>query len=338
MNAITRGWVNYFRVGQLESGVRAVHPRRTGWDKGWSRRAGVQPARTLAAWPPREFSATTRGRSRNPRPLTWSSLADEDIVMRFHREWILHPRLGPPLRVKRWLDAKPGETFPESHSRHAAQGVMDALSGDESAAREIYAADLCGWGSHNLHHLDRLNERAWEGVRKAFERGLYVIVPLRPCPHGRISYEPLHQIMPNLSHDEAVAYLPSLNSAMAEGHVTTPLRQAAFLAPLAHESSELRAFQEGATGNEYEGRKDLGNTQPGERPRFKGRGPIQLTGRAAYRAAGTDLGLDLEKNPELVATPDVGFRAARWSGTHKYRLHCLNSRADARDFEEITKK
>jgi peptidoglycan hydrolase-like protein with peptidoglycan-binding domain len=58
----------------------------------------------------------------------------------------------------------------------------------------------------------------------------------------------------------------------------------------------------------YEGRKDLGNTQAGDGARYHGRGYIQLTGRANYRAYGQKLGLPLEKNPDLALQPDVAAR------------------------------
>jgi predicted chitinase len=58
----------------------------------------------------------------------------------------------------------------------------------------------------------------------------------------------------------------------------------------------------------YEGRKDLGNTQPGDGARYHGRGYIQLTGRANYRAYGEKLGLPLERNPDLALRPDVAAR------------------------------
>lgn len=58
----------------------------------------------------------------------------------------------------------------------------------------------------------------------------------------------------------------------------------------------------------YEGRKDLGNTQPGDGARYHGRGYIQLTGRANYRAYGQKLGLPLEQNPDLALQPDVAAR------------------------------
>jgi predicted chitinase len=76
---------------------------------------------------------------------------------------------------------------------------------------------------------------------------------------------------------------------MAEASITTPARAAAFLAQVAHESRELKHFEELADGSAYEGATRLGNTQKGDGPKFKGRGPIQLTGRKNYTLAGAAL-------------------------------------------------
>jgi predicted chitinase len=143
-----------------------------------------------------------------------------------------------------------------------------------------------------------------------------------------VSLEQLQAIMPGLPYAE---YLPHLNEAMAEAEITTPLRQAAFLAQLAHESGELQWFEEFADGWDYEGREDLGNVYEGDGPRYKGRGPIQLTGRANYTAASESLGLDLVNDPWQVATPEVGFRTACWFWTS----HDLNADADVDDFDSI---
>lgn len=105
---------------------------------------------------------------------------------------------------------------------------------------------------------------------------------------------------------------PRAERAMREADITTQPRASAFLAQVLHESAGLRFFEEIASGAAYEGRKDLGNTQRGDGRRFKGRGPIQLTGRANYRAAGKALGLPLEEKPELAAQHGVGWRIAGW--------------------------
>ncbi|WP_444881606.1 peptidoglycan-binding protein [Hyalangium versicolor] len=151
---------------------------------------------------------------------------------------------------------------------------------------------------------------------------------------GGVSLAQLKKIMPNLSDAKARQVLPHLNKAMVEAKINTPKRQAAFLAQLAHESGELRYFEEIASGAAYEGRKDLGNTHPGDGVRYKGRGPIQLTGRANYRAAGKALGIDLENNPKRAADVDVGFRTAAWF----WNSRNLNTYADAGNFREVTRR
>jgi predicted chitinase/LysM repeat protein len=161
------------------------------------------------------------------------------------------------------------------------------------------------------------------------------VTPTTPVPGpttGGISAAQLRAIMPNLSAADAARHLPYLNAAMAEGNINTPKRQAAFLAQLAHESGQLRYFEEIASGAAYEGRRDLGNTQPGDGVRFKGRGPIQLTGRSNYTAASRALGVDLVNNPALAATPEIGFRIAQWF----WNSRNLNSYADAGNFDAIT--
>jgi putative chitinase len=121
----------------------------------------------------------------------------------------------------------------------------------------------------------------------------------------------LLKIMP-YSGAKAEKYAPYLTAAMAEFAINTPERQAAFIAQVGHESGQLRYVRELASGEAYEGRKDLGNTQPGDGVRFKGRGLIQITGRANYAECGKALGLDLIAKPELLEEAENACRSAAW--------------------------
>ena len=152
---------------------------------------------------------------------------------------------------------------------------------------------------------------------------------------GNLTTTQLQAVMPQLPRETAESYRSALNDAMHEFDITTPRRKAAFLAQIAYESGELRHLQERASGAAYEGRADLGNTQPGDGARFKGRGPIQLTGRHNYREAGRALGVDLEKHPDLVATnPPIAFRTAGWY----WKSRRLNEPADRGDLRTITRR
>lgn len=141
--------------------------------------------------------------------------------------------------------------------------------------------------------------------------------------------EQLKRFSPRMSK-----YFTELKAAMDKYEINTPLRQAAFLAQLAHESGNMRYWEEIASGDAYEKRKDLGNTQPGDGRRYKGRGPIQLTGRANYKKAGEALGMKLEECPETAALPGPGCLIAGWY----WDSRGLNALADTGKFDEITKK
>ena len=128
---------------------------------------------------------------------------------------------------------------------------------------------------------------------------------------------------------------PHAESAMLEFSITSQVRAQMFLAQVLHESAGLQFFEEIASGDAYEGRcADLGNCRHGDGRRYKGRGPIQLTGRANYRWAGHLLGLALEEHPELAAQHTIGWRIA---GLY-WKSRGLNELADRGDFLAITKR
>lgn len=118
------------------------------------------------------------------------------------------------------------------------------------------------------------------------------------------------------------------------GILDTSLRLVHFMGQCAHESAGFRYMEEIASGEAYEGRDDLGNVHPGDGKRYKGRGPIQLTGRANYREFGRELGIDLEAHPEIASIPSIGVLTASkyWSDRG------LNALADADDIVAITKR
>lgn len=137
--------------------------------------------------------------------------------------------------------------------------------------------------------------------------------------------------------------LPHFNAAMIEAGATTPLRAAHFCSQVGHESGGLYYFREIHDGSNYEGRKDLGNTQAGDGRRFRGRGIIQLTGRYwatefskwAYSKGLVNSSTYFVDNPEQMETDKWGCKTASFYWT--VARPQLNSLCDADDVVGATK-
>jgi putative chitinase len=147
----------------------------------------------------------------------------------------------------------------------------------------------------------------------------------------------LQGIMSAASPRDIATFWQPLDLAMRLYGIDTPLRRAHFLAQVGHESGALRYEEELASGEAYEGRADLGNTEPGDGPRFKGRGLIQLTGRANYAAYGAARGDDFTEGdaPSRIArNPELAADVAGWFWT----LKKLNPLADADNVRAVTRR
>jgi predicted chitinase len=120
------------------------------------------------------------------------------------------------------------------------------------------------------------------------------------------------------------AQLDDLNACLKRFSINTPARIRHFFAQVAHESGGLRWMKELASGDDYEGRKDLGNTIPGDGPKFKGAGALQLTGRCNYQRLSDFLGDgDVMLGCEYVANRYPFTSAGFW-----WNLNAMNSFID----------
>ena len=156
-----------------------------------------------------------------------------------------------------------------------------------------------------------------------------------------LTLDQLRAVMPHAGPRAAV-FLAPLNRAMAEFGIDTPARQAAFLAQVAHESGSLRYVRELASGEAYDTgprAAALGNTPDDDDDgrRYKGRGLLQITGTANYRACSQALFGDAQTlidHPELLELPENAARSAAWYWLSRR----LNALADAGDFTAITRR
>lgn len=178
-----------------------------------------------------------------------------------------------------------------------------------------------------------------------------------------ITEQQLLQILPS-ARPVAGIFLPALNRAMARFKINSRLRSAAFLAQVGHESGQMRNLVENLNysadalartwptrftalssaayarqpekiaNKVYADRMANGPESSGDGWRYRGRGLIQLTGRANYRAAADGLGLPLIDKPEMLEQPESACQSAAWW----WAQNGLNELADAGKFEAITRK
>jgi putative chitinase len=149
-----------------------------------------------------------------------------------------------------------------------------------------------------------------------------------------MTHELLKKCMPFATTENVEKFAGPLTAAMEKFDINTERRQAAFLAQIAHESGSLRYVEEIASGAAYEGREDLGNTEPGDGVRFKGRGLIQITGRANYKAVSDALHFNFLNEPEKLELPGAASMSAAWF----WEENNLNRLADIDAFEKITRR
>lgn len=158
--------------------------------------------------------------------------------------------------------------------------------------------------------------------------------PLIPDKNGYyITLDQLSKIS-GIKKSKLSPFIDILNDTLKKYQINTKLRVINFISQVLHESGGLQFFTEFASGSAYEGRKDLGNTNPGDGVKFKGRGAIQITGRYNYIKLSKDLGYDFVNNPKKLADLPWAILSAGWF----WDLKKLNQYADKDDLITITKR
>ena len=176
-----------------------------------------------------------------------------------------------------------------------------------------------------------------------------------------ITVQQLLQILPNAGQVAGV-FVPVLNTAMNRYQIVGAKRIAAFIAQVGHESGQLTRLVENLNYSADALRKTwpsrfnaglastaarkpeqianiaygnrMGNTEQGDGWKYRGRGLIQITGRANYAECAEALGLDLMNHPELLEKPQHACMSAAWF----WASRGLNTLADAGKFDAITRR
>lgn len=156
-----------------------------------------------------------------------------------------------------------------------------------------------------------------------------------------MSKEELRKIAKYATQKNLDLFYPFFDKYMKEYEIVGKLREAAFIAQIIHESGSFKYTEEIASGEAYEGRKDLGNIYPGDGRKFKGRGLIQITGRSNYEEISKAFDIDFINNPELLEQAEWAVKSACW-WWYKKGLNKISDQWDSinnndKNFRRITK-
>lgn len=178
-----------------------------------------------------------------------------------------------------------------------------------------------------------------QGFLQNFMKGAQEINPnaLQNAPALVELNKPLYNKLLNTfprGNPDIIKNVASHTDILKDYGIDSPQRMRHFLAQVGHESAGFKTTQEYASGRAYENRKDLGNVNPGDGTKYKGRGLIQITGRANYQKYGKKLNLDLVNKPELAEDPVNSLKIA---GEY-WKDHDLNKFADQDNIRAITRR
>lgn len=150
-----------------------------------------------------------------------------------------------------------------------------------------------------------------------------------------------HLILAGCKSSVAPFLQPFFQEVCNKYQINTPIRFAAFISQLSHESGSFFYTEELASGSDYENRKDLGNVHPGDGVKFKGRGFIQITGRSNYQTLMNEFGIDFITHPELLGGKNINvctseqMKWATMSAGWFWNKTGLNSLADKMNLESV---
>jgi predicted chitinase len=244
------------------------------------------------------------------------------------------PANNPPRGIK-------GSESPQGYGNGTIYHYVTAMGWSDEPERAVWIADP---GFAPFGYWISLRQCVVLMAPKGYSYARPLGAPGQPIPAGPEDAALLSYAMgDSLPIERYRELLPAVRDGIARSDCTNPQRVAEWLAQVGHESGGLKWMEELADGWAYEGRTDLGNTEPGDGPRFKGHGPIQITGRTNHTQVSEwaySLGLVPSSTyfvefPQELAGDRYGMLGAVWYWT--VARPQINSLCDAGDIEGVTR-